>query len=230
MNALRTFYKKFPTIRLAKGDVLFHQKDVPCYGYAIKRGVMRICNLNSEGTEKTVSFKVADEVLPVYWLLSKTSTAVFYYQAHTDCELYRIKKENFIAHMNASPDFKAALLDILVRAYVDTSLQVDALLHARAGMKLLYTLRHLCLRYGKATTGGFTRIQIPLTQQDLANYTGLSRETTTIELNKLKTGGVISSRFKYYSVNTEKLNDHMSDDYDPGVEVNQQAFAKSFLL
>jgi len=190
---------------------------------------MRVCNLNSEGTEKTISFKVADEVLPVYWLFSKASTAVFYYQAHTDCELYKIKKEDFIAHMDKSSDFKAALLDILVRAYVDTNFQVEALLHARAGMKLLYTLRHLCLRYGRASLNGLTRIQIPLTQQDLANYTGLSRETTTIELNKLKLGGIISSRFKYYNVNTAKLNEWIGEDY-PGVEANPQTLTRTFLL
>jgi len=143
--------------------------------------------------------------------------------------LYRIKKEDFIAHMDASRDFKAALLDILVRAYVDTSFQVDALLHTRASMKLLYTLRHLCLRYGKATLDGLTRIQIPLTQQDLANYTGLSRETTTIELNKLKAVGVLSTQFKYYHVDTAKLNDCIDDDFNPGVEAHQQVTAKSFL-
>jgi CRP-like cAMP-binding protein len=230
MNTLRSFYSNFPTVKITKGDILFQQSDVPTVGYAIKRGVIRICNINASGNEKIVSFKVTDEPLPVCWLFSKTTTALFFYQAHTDCELYIIKKEDFTNQLQKDLEFTMAIVDILANAYVNASLQVDALVQTRASLKLLYAFRHLCLRYGKNIEKDRARIQIPLTQQELANYTGITRETTTLELNKLKAQGVVAYRHKYYSVNTKKVNDLIEDEYNPGVNSDLQTLAKSLFL
>jgi CRP-like cAMP-binding protein len=230
MSSLRDFYNRFPTVKIAKGDVVLHQSETPTVGYAIKRGVIRICNINASGDEKIISFKVTDEPLPVCWLFSKTTHALFFYQAHTDCELYVIKKEDFNAQLVKDLGFSAAILDIMANAYINANLQADALVQTRASIKLLYTFRHLGLRYGKDIEENRTRIQIPLTQQELANYTGLTRETTTIELNKLKAADVVFYKHKYYTINTQKINDMIEDEYNPGVKSDLQTLSKGFVL
>jgi DNA-binding transcriptional regulator LsrR (DeoR family) len=63
-------------------------------------------------------------------------------------------------------------------------------------------------------------IQVPLTQQDLADFTGLTRETTNLELNKLKKEKIVTSDQKYYIVNIEKLNSKVDDEYAPDVLLN----------
>jgi CRP-like cAMP-binding protein len=204
MNKLRAFYSDFPTVKVTKGDILFQQSDIPTVGYAIKRGVIRVCNINESGSEKTISFKVTDEPFPICWLFAKTTAALFFYQAHTDCELYVIDKEAFSHHLRKDSAFALGMVDILTNAYVNASLQVDALVQTSARLKVLYTFRHLCLRYGKNIIKNYSRIQIPLTQQELANYIGLTRETTTLELNRLKAAGVVSYQRKYYNVNTKR--------------------------
>src|SRR5919202_297187 len=212
MSELRSFYKNFPTIKVAKGDILFQQTDIPTVGYAIKRGVIRISNINVSGNEKSVSFKVSNDPLPVCWLFSKATTALFFYQAHTNCELYSISKEDFNVYLKKNQAFALEVVDILAGAYVNTSLQIDALIQTRAYVKLLYTFRHLCLRYGHDIQANMSQIQIPFTQQELANYTGLTRETITLELNKLKAQRIVSYSHQYYSVNTKKINDLIEDE------------------
>jgi CRP-like cAMP-binding protein len=230
MGSLRDFYSNYPTLKVAKGDILFRQLDIPTVGYAIKWGVVRICNINASGAEKIISFKVTDEPLPVCWLFSKTTTALFFYQAHTDCELYTIKKEDFNEHLLKDPSFSLAILDVMANAYINASLQVDALVQTRAALKLLYAFRHLGLRYGKVIEKDRTRIQIPLTQQELANYTGLTRETTTLELNKLKAEDIVFYRHKYYTIDTSRVNDLIEDEYNPGVKSDLQTLAKNLFL
>ncbi len=217
MSKLGSFYADFPTVKVAKGDVLFQQTDIPTVGYVIKRGVIRICNISASGSEKIVSFKVTNEPFPVCWLFSKTTTALFFYQAHTDCELYVISKDDFSTPLHNNKGFALEVVDILANAYVNASLQVDALVQAKASLKLLYAFRHLCLRYGRDIQSNMSQIQIPLTQQELANYTGLTRETITLELNRFRSQGVIAYSRKYYSVNTKKVNNLIEDEYNPGV-------------
>lgn len=230
MNKLRSFYSNFPTIKVSKGDVLFQQSDTPAVGYAIKRGVISICNISASGNEKIVSFKVTDEPLPICWLFSKSTTAMFFYQAHTDCELYAIGKEDFNEHLVKDNDFALQIISILSNAYVNTSLQVDALVQTSANLKLVYALRHLCLRYGRDTLDNISTLQIPLTQQELANYIGLTRETTTLELNRLKARGIVSYRRRYYSINTKMINDLIEDEYNPGVNTDLQMLAKRLVI
>jgi len=220
MNELRSFYRKYPTKKFAKGEIILQQNEVPKYIYGIKGGVVRLSNLTSDGEDQSISFEIIDDLLPICWAFSTTKKALFYYQAYTDCELYVIDKDDFEAHLARNINFTRAMLDRQIRSYLGNMLQVDALEKTLAYTKLLYTFRHLCLRYGRDIKKDIVKIYVPLTQQELANTTGLTRETTAVELKKLREQKIISVRHKYYSVDTGKLNTQIDDDYDPGITVS----------
>jgi CRP/FNR family transcriptional regulator len=179
--------------------------------------VIKISNIGKDGAEESLSFKITDDILPVCWAFSKTTRSLFFYQAYTDCELYVIDKSDFVKQIETDMEFTQAILSRQVSAYVGSQLQVDALSKPKANMKLLYTFRWLCLRYGREIKKGHAKIQIPMTQQEFANFTGLTRETVTLELNRLKDKKIISRQTKYYTVNTDKLSDLTDDEYNPGL-------------
>ena len=99
-------------------------------------------------------------------------------------------------------------------------LKIDALEKPKANIKLLYILRYLCLAYGKKSNEDTVKIQVPLIQQQLADFAGFTRETATLLLNKLKIQKIISCDQKYYFVNIVELNNLIDDEYDPGLSVN----------
>jgi CRP-like cAMP-binding protein len=47
---------------------------------------------------------------------------------------------------------------------------------------------------------------LPLTQQDLANFLGLTRETTGVQLKALEQDGVLRYKRQRYMVNTSRLS------------------------
>ncbi len=216
MSSLRTFYDRFPITKVSKGEVILQQGETPEHGFAVKRGIIKITNVSGDGNEKIISFKITNDLFPVCWIFSKTNATLFYYQAHTDCELYTIDKEMIEHQLESEPEFVRSLLDKQVNDFISDSLQIDALAQSKASIKLLYMFRHLSLRFGRKMNNGFIRIQVPLTQSELASLTGLTRETTILELHKLKRSAVISSRHKYYTVNTDRLRNLIDDWYDPG--------------
>lgn len=61
-------------------------------------------------------------------------------------------------------------------------------------------LHALCLRYGKGIAENTVEIQIPLTQQELSESLGLTRETTAVALKMLKETGIIICNNKLYAV------------------------------
>ena len=96
----------------------------------------------------------------------------------------------------------------LASKVVSLQARIYALEQSRASEKVIRTLLYLCERFGvsyKRTNK--TTLKLPLTQQDIANFIGITRETTSHELKKLEKIKAIKLTRKHYVVNIEKLNE-----------------------
>jgi len=105
-------------------------------------------------------------------------------------------------------------MDNLVTRYMGLQMRINALEQSKAPSKVVNTLHFLCLRFGDEVKKDTVRIQLPLTQQDLANLIGLTRETTGIELKKLHKAGVLTYKKQNYLIRTDRLNDYLDEEYD----------------
>jgi CRP/FNR family transcriptional regulator len=107
--------------------------------------------------------------------------------------------------MNGDPAVLSFLLDKFVTSNAAKSLQIHALEYSKAADKILHMLFYLAMVHGKEQSDGSTLIDVPLTQQDLANLLGLTRETTGIELLKLKRSGLLTLNRKRYRLDKSQL-------------------------
>ena len=219
MKEIDTFYSNFRTTKFSKGDILLMQDVVPEYAYAIKTGSVRLYTLTSEYEERSVAFAVKNEVLPICWLFSKTQMTLFFYVAHTDCEVYVIPKQKFHEQLQQSAGLSYAMLSHIVNDYVAKSLQIRALEQSRANSKLLHTLNMFCLRHGARLTDELVRIPLPLTQGDIASFAGLTRETVALELGRLRKSDVLKVKNKMYTVNIVKLRQRMDNDQSELIKI-----------
>ncbi len=216
----RSFYRHNPTVKFSKGETIFLQGEIPKTLYSIKSGVVEESNLTVNGNQQSIAFEITGDIIPKSWAFSKTAKTLFDYTALTDCEMYVISKEYFQSQIACNIDFTRKILDRMVVTLLGAKLKLDALEKPHARLKLLYTLLYLCYQYGTNVVTGIIMIQVPLTQQDLADATGLTRETTNIEINKLKKEKVVTSDQKYYLIDIEKLNSKVDDAYEPGSSMN----------
>ena len=212
MDRVKQLYEGYRTQKFKKGETIFVRDYEPTHAYAIKSGVIRAFAYTPELEEKSVAFIVKNELFPVGWLFSKTTIALFYYVAHTDCELYVVDKDAFHQALAADSLLAHEMLGHMVNDYVTKSLHITALEQSRARLKLLYTLYNFSLRYGTSVMKDVIRINIPLTQKDLASFAGLTRETVALETLSIKKDGIISTRRKYYIVNLAKLVAAIKED------------------
>lgn len=220
MREKRSFYRNNHVVKYKKGETIFFQYETPRHLYCIKSGIVEETNLTHNGNCQSISFDIVGDIIPKCWAYSRTSQTLFDYTAFTDCELYVIRKESFIHELSENIDFATKMLNRSVRSRIGASLHIDVLGKPTSEMKMLYTIRFFCLLYGTIPENNSVKIQIKLTHQDIAEFTGLTRETTSIELGKLKKSKVISCKQKYYTVDTFRLNERIEDEYNPGVTHN----------
>lgn len=209
----KMFYCDYKTVKFKKGETIFLQNQIPTCIYAIKCGVVEEYNINNNGDYRSISFEITGGIIPKCWAFSITTHTIFYYRAHTDCELFIIEKQDFIMQLSRNISLSSSMLTKVTNLLIGAKLQIDALEKSNADMKLLYIMRYFLVTYGKKISNGLVEIQIPLTQQEIANFTGLTRETVTLKIDKSKKQKILSCKNKIYSVNVDILNELIDDKY-----------------
>lgn len=214
MEAFYESLKQYPTRRYAKGEVILQQYEVPPAAFIVKSGIVKTYNITVGGEEKPIAFKLKGNAFPVSWIFSKVEQTQYYYEALTDCEVYLVPAEDFMAYIKRNSNSLMEILHTLIDSNVEYQMRINALEQSKAKDKVLNTLQFLVHRYGKDVEDEFIEIQLPFTQQDMANFMGLSRETAAIELKKLERQGVIAYQHRSYVIHAEKLKEILGEDYD----------------
>lgn len=212
---LLNFFKSCPMKSYKKGEIIIFQGEAPRSAFAVKSGVVKAYNLSISGDEKPVKFHTINDAFPGSWIFGKVPSSIYYYEAFTpNVILYYFNKNDYIDLIKQDKELLFGELDRYVSDQLGTSMRLNALQHSRARDKLVYTLHYLTLSHGRQVKEQQMEIVLDLTHQDFANLTGLTRETTATELNKLKSLGVISySKNSPYTLYLDKLMAMLNDEY-----------------
>lgn len=219
MDTFTSFLSKFRTVRFAKGDMIFVQGEVPKAAYIVKSGIVKSYNLTADGEEKVISLVGKNEIFPAPWVFSRTASSLYYHQAFTPCETIALPRDQCVQFLQHHPDVMRWLVHQFAGLHTSLMLRVNALAQSKASVKVVYLLQALCLQFGRDIRKDVVKIDVPLTQQDIANLLGLKRETTALQLKKLKDDGVITYARQGYVVKTDQLNDLLDEDYNPGIRI-----------
>lgn len=217
MKDHQKFLQQFRTKHFKKGEIILCQGEVPHCGYVIKTGIVKTYNLTLQGEEKPISFDTDSEVFPISWVFGKLRHAPYYHEAFTECDVYCVPRAEYMEFVESHPDYMLAMLNQFVDRCMGYQMRINALGQSKAPAKVLNMIHFLCVRFGRPVKGKTVMVQMPLTQQDLANFIGLTRETTGIELKKLQQKGVLIYKKQNYIIQTDKLNELLEEDYHLGL-------------
>ncbi|MDB5183587.1 MAG: CarD family transcriptional regulator [Candidatus Saccharibacteria bacterium] len=197
---------------MKKRSILIYQGEVPRQAYIVLSGVFKTYRLGNFGEEQIVGFRTKGDVFPETWLFGKTSSTLFYYEALEDSEVLTVEKPVLLELIENNATVRDQMFDYLARGYTSLLMQVTALEQSRAAEKLLLMMYYLMFRYGKQTATGIYRVNLHLTHTTLGSLMGLTRETTTMELGRLKRKKVISYDSKGYDINRRELERRLGDE------------------
>jgi len=178
--------------KVRSGTYLFQDEDWTEYLYYIHEGTVKITKNTDSGEEITFTIKHAGDLVGDPCTLSHAlnlTNAI----AITDASLGVIRKGELEFLFYRHPDLAIAFLQWLsiTKRVLETKMR-DLLVYGKTGA-LASTLIRLCNSCGRTTEEGIL-IALKLTNQDLANFIGASRESVNRMLNKLKAEGTLSTR------------------------------------
>lgn len=199
-------------ISFKSGEPILYQGEVPRSAYYIVEGQIKVFDIGLNGDEKIVTFSSAGEFIPPAWVFNKSPVSLYYYDAFTDCKVRIMSRQRIRETIDSDEFIARTLFDRYMGLYTGMVQHINALAQSKGVDKILYILQLLAMRFGRSLNHEDVLIAIRLTHQDIASMAGLTRETTSVELHKLKKSGVIHYQDQHYVINPKKLQAMLGSD------------------
>lgn len=204
LQKLDDFFTKFQLLRYRKKDTILRTDNVPSEVFYFKSGYARLYSVSKDGQELTSIIFQPSDIFPLIWINNELPHS-YNLEAMTPVELYRVPRERAIDFIRSNPQIFYELTDKILTRVNGLLERIEYLVFGNAYSKVASIVVICAERFGKKN-GKNIIIQVPLTHKDIASLVGLTRETASIELEKLKKKGIIDYRGKIIVVkNIEKL-------------------------
>jgi CRP-like cAMP-binding protein len=193
-------------VRQPARTVLFRKGDPGTHMVVVVRGRVKVCTHSEDGKELVLNLINPGEVVGEIALLDgsdRTADAV----TLADSDLLILERRDFIPFLQRHPDACMRLFAVLCARLRKTSELLEEALFLEGSSRLAKRLVHLAEIFGKPVPGG-VRVDIPLSQQQLGNMVGMSRESMNKQLKQWRHDGLIRIEDgRYVLTNLNALRD-----------------------
>lgn len=185
LKTISTLFPKAQARKYHKGQIICYQGDRPSYIYFVTRGHIRYYDIDEQGNEKILHIIGPSNIFPMLYAYDVTDEVTAFYATIDNAEVVMIPLQEFREKINSDVKFS----NILTRWFLT---EIDQLVYRISNFertdsrnRVLTTLKYLAINYGHKEKG-WTRINFPVTQQFIADLTGLTRETVSASMQELE--------------------------------------------
>lgn len=184
---VQDFFKEYPPKKYSKNEIIiFGDKTVPPVNYLVSGKVAQY-DVSDSGNKLIINVYKPGSFFPMSHAVNNQPNKYFF-EAMEPVVVRQASAQKVVDFLRQSP---AVLFDLLQRVYRGTDGLLGRLLMLMDGSAqnlLLFELNILAQRFGQTDTGGTF---ISATAGQLANQTGLARETVSRELQKCAAKGLL---------------------------------------
>ncbi|MEM9881250.1 MAG: helix-turn-helix domain-containing protein, partial [Pseudomonadota bacterium] len=172
---------------LSKGAMLY-EEGTPCkYAYTLNTGVLMLERLSMDGRRQVLAFVYPGDFIGIEVSGRHLVSAVALKDATMTC--FPISDIDKLARERAAIDHALKQVTNRILAYALDQICVLGRMDAR--QRLMFLFVHLMHRQALDQA---VDIDLPMTRQDIADFLGLTMETISRTLSRLKSEGLISQR------------------------------------
>ena len=173
----------------AKNDFIFKAGQSDLNVYILNRGRVKIFGSSKAGRDVLLWFCIAGEVFGLAECLEEKPRLI-YARAAEPCEILCVAQTQFFEYVASQPQIAFCLMKILAVRMRELGQRFLSLANGNIQMEIAQLLIRLGATHGRLA-GPHIRMGIPLTEQDIADMVGSSRQGVSTCLAKMKRAGII---------------------------------------
>lgn len=183
-DKIRKHFSRFPQHVYPKGQILVFAEEQPTHIFYMVQGRVRQYDVSYRGDEVIVNVYKPGAFFPMSWAITRQPNKYFY-KTEVETTLHIVPCDEALRFIQANPDVMFDLLNRLYRGMEGLLGRMVHLMSGTARSRMLYELIIECRRADMQSADG--SYVLPISEVDLAARAGLSRETVSREMRKMKT-------------------------------------------
>lgn len=190
--------------RFSAGEIIFFDGDPSDWYYIVADGVVEILKHAASGKDFVITFLGISEILGQVAVVDGAPYPASA-RAKVETGTLAIGQHDFRSFMSKHPQLLLRLNGILGKQLRDVQSRLSEFVGEKAQQRLIRNLQMLQSKCGNT---------LPFTRQEVADMTGISKETTTRIISQLRRRGILgSTRGKIVIMDLPKLN-HLVEAHD----------------
>ncbi len=206
------FFSKYRPQSFKKGDFLIRANEKPSGVFYLSKGIVRVYAISKNGDELVVNIFKPFSFFPMDWAINNSENS-YYYEVMSPVIVQKAPKDDVISFVKANNDVLFNLLSRVYRGVDGVLNKMTYLMVGSAYARIIAELIVTMQRFGEfsQTKKGSTG-QMSISERELAAQAGLTRETVSRELKRLKNKQLILfSQNTLTIVQMEKLEKELTD-------------------
>ncbi|NIK12049.1 Crp/Fnr family transcriptional regulator [Alkalibacillus almallahensis] len=184
---------------MKKGNVVFHQGEARDAVFFVISGLIKIYKVSESGQEQVINFIHSNDMFPHVGFFDDSpypATAV----TLTDTHLLAIPIEAFENLLIQKPKISIKVMRVMGKKILDLQSRVQQISTKTVFERTVSMLIQLTDELGENETSGEITLNLPITNTDLANMVGVTRESVNRTFNQLKKSNIITYDRNYVIV------------------------------
>lgn len=203
------FLELYPSKTFEKGQLILLKDEIPAGVYIIESGFVKTYSIGPNGEERIIAIDAKGEDIPIGFTAGLVSKAQYFYEAYSRCVLRIIPTADYSKHLTENHTSLLRRHVRITKILLSTLSRVEALERPKASDKVAHMLVNMAERMGPATKADKKKLKLSVTQQEIADSLGLTRETAGLVLKKLEIGKLVQHSRQSYTLYMEKLKRYL---------------------
>lgn len=181
---IESFFSSYRVRRYAKGQILTLSGEIPSDVFYLVSGKVKKYDVTYRGEEIILNIFKPPAFFPMSHAINQGMKNPYIYEAASNIEVRQAPAKDVLAFAKANPD---VLVDLLSRVYLGMEGilgRMSRLMGSSAMSRLIYELVIEARRFGISKDDG--TYELTITEKELGSRIGISRETVSREIAKLK--------------------------------------------
>jgi CRP/FNR family cyclic AMP-dependent transcriptional regulator len=201
---MEKLFASLPVRKLSKGQILIYEGDPIENIYLLDNGFVKVSNILDNGHQRTIIIYAPGEAFPLTSFLSGFGIARYFYECMTDVEIKIMPQNDMQQQIKGNLEIGEELIAYTYEMSSQFLERIEILSARSAKHKVAALLNYLASKTGGPDRDGHVRLNLPLTSQDIADMCSLTRETASMQLQRMKQDGTVSG-LRHLVVDKAKL-------------------------
>jgi CRP/FNR family transcriptional regulator, cyclic AMP receptor protein len=192
-----------------KNQLIHYEGDPLSHVYLIKKGYVKAYTILDSGDTRTMMILGAEDIFPLAFSESMSWQSYrirYFYQSLTDTELQVLPSDMLKQKIESGIEMMEAYMTYLAASNQIIMNQLEVMKNKKAIDKVGMLLPYLISKAGRQVKPGVFRLELKLSHQEIADLSGVTRETTTTLIKQLEKEGIIDQSDSRWIIDENKLD------------------------